>query len=114
MVIENIFYLEEKKNGEGIRGKYRFAEKEKKGREREENIWRRRIFFWKRKKMSKIFGEGFFSFWRIQEKEENIVLQRRQEKRRKKRKENLSEKENFTVGGQTDRQTNIVKIVLEF
>ena len=33
-------------------------------------------------------------------------MQRRQEKRRKKRKENLSEKENFTVGGQTDRQTD--------
>ena len=37
MVKENIFYSEEKKNGEGIGGKYR-SEKEKTGREREENI----------------------------------------------------------------------------
>ena len=48
------------KNGEGILGKYRFAEKEKTGKKREENNWRRKIFFRKRRRRRKIFGEGIF------------------------------------------------------
>ena len=60
--------------------------------EREENIWRRKYFL------------------EAKEKEENIWRKKNGENTEKEREENLSEKENVTVGGQAD----IVKIVQEF
>ena len=58
----------------------------------EETIWRRKIFFG---------GEG---------KGGKYLEKKDGETTKKEREENLSEKENVTVGGQAD----IVKIVLEF
>ena len=54
-----------------------------------------------RRKRKKIFGEGKYFF-------------AEETKTEKEKDENLSGKENVTMGGQTDRQTDIVKIVLEF
>ena len=49
---ENIFFAEEKKNREGYGGKYLekdntfLRRRKKRGKEKEENIWRREIFIW--------------------------------------------------------------------
>ena len=57
--------------------------------EREDNIWRRKIFFG---------GEG---------KGGKYLEKKDGETTKKEREENLSEKENVTVGGQADRQADI-------
>ena len=75
--------------------------------EKKENIWRRKIFCFeenkteKEKTGKKIFGEGKYFFAEETQKE-------------KEKDENLSAKENVMMGGQTDKQTDIVKLVLEF
>ena len=58
---ENIFFAEEKKNGE--EKIHFFVEERKTMEERMENIWRRKIhLLLRRRKRMKIFGEGKYNF----------------------------------------------------
>ena len=65
------FFAEEKINSRGKGGRHVFLRRRRiTEKEKEDNVWRRKIFFCEKKEKEEIFGKGKYFF--SKEKEENI------------------------------------------